>query len=141
MFDADFFSISPAEAASMDPMQRWLLEAAYRALENGQFATLDSLSCHPSWGMPRGKEKANGDIASCSRDVDGECIEFHDRGLHGVLQHGLYVAASSRSRMPPNVRRCGFRPQHARKSAQLVLQSSGSEHCTRFCVLGYGHVH
>ncbi|KAG6353662.1 hypothetical protein INS49_005370 [Diaporthe citri] len=33
-FDADFFSISPAEAAAMDPMQRWLLEAAYRALEN-----------------------------------------------------------------------------------------------------------
>ncbi|KAI2464634.1 putative polyketide synthase [Annulohypoxylon bovei var. microspora] len=33
-FDADFFSISPAEAASMDPMQRWLLEAAYKALEN-----------------------------------------------------------------------------------------------------------
>lgn len=35
VFDADFFSISPAEAASMDPMQRWLLETAHRALENG----------------------------------------------------------------------------------------------------------
>lgn len=34
-FDADFFSISPNEATSMDPMQRWLLEAAYLALENG----------------------------------------------------------------------------------------------------------
>ncbi|KAI1810305.1 putative polyketide synthase [Poronia punctata] len=34
LFDADFFSISPAEAAAMDPMQRWLLEVAYRALEN-----------------------------------------------------------------------------------------------------------
>ncbi|KAI1742676.1 putative polyketide synthase [Xylaria scruposa] len=33
-FDADFFSISPSEASSMDPMQRWLLEAVYRALEN-----------------------------------------------------------------------------------------------------------
>ncbi|KAI0378207.1 putative polyketide synthase [Hypomontagnella monticulosa] len=33
-FDADFFSISPAEAAAMDPMQRFLLETAYRALEN-----------------------------------------------------------------------------------------------------------
>ncbi|KAI0156750.1 polyketide synthase [Hypoxylon sp. FL1284] len=33
-FDADFFSIAPAEAAAMDPMQRWLLETAYRALEN-----------------------------------------------------------------------------------------------------------
>ncbi|KAJ2997560.1 hypothetical protein NUW58_g619 [Xylaria curta] len=34
LFDADFFSISPAEAAAMDPMQRWLLEVAYKALEN-----------------------------------------------------------------------------------------------------------
>ncbi|KAK4200731.1 thiolase-like protein [Triangularia verruculosa] len=34
VFDADFFTISPTEAAAMDPMQRWLLEAAYRALEN-----------------------------------------------------------------------------------------------------------
>ncbi|KAI0181683.1 putative polyketide synthase [Hypoxylon sp. FL1284] len=33
-FDAEFFSISPAEAMAMDPMQRWLLEVAYRALEN-----------------------------------------------------------------------------------------------------------
>ncbi|KAK4107386.1 putative polyketide synthase [Canariomyces notabilis] len=34
VFDAGFFSISPTEAASLDPMQRWLLETAYRALEN-----------------------------------------------------------------------------------------------------------
>ncbi|KAI0383929.1 putative polyketide synthase [Hypomontagnella monticulosa] len=33
-FDAGFFSISPVEAASLDPMQRWLLEVAYHALEN-----------------------------------------------------------------------------------------------------------
>ncbi|KAI0804310.1 hypothetical protein GGR55DRAFT_691161 [Xylaria sp. FL0064] len=33
-FDAPFFSITAAEAASMDPMQRWTLEAAYRAFEN-----------------------------------------------------------------------------------------------------------
>ncbi|KAH7304047.1 putative polyketide synthase [Stachybotrys elegans] len=32
-FDADFFSIPPVEAASLDPMQRWLLETTYHALE------------------------------------------------------------------------------------------------------------
>jgi len=34
-FDAPFFSIAPAEAACMDPQQRWILEIAYRAFENG----------------------------------------------------------------------------------------------------------
>ncbi|RMZ80672.1 hypothetical protein DV738_g2743, partial [Chaetothyriales sp. CBS 135597] len=33
-FDAPFFSITPAEAAGMDPQQRGLLETAYRAFEN-----------------------------------------------------------------------------------------------------------
>lgn len=33
-FDAPFFSIQPAEAMSMDPQQRCILEASYRALEN-----------------------------------------------------------------------------------------------------------
>ncbi|KFH41335.1 Lovastatin nonaketide synthase-like protein [Hapsidospora chrysogenum ATCC 11550] len=33
-FDARFFSISPAEAVSMDPMQRMLLEVVYEAIEN-----------------------------------------------------------------------------------------------------------
>ena len=34
MFDADFFGISPAEAAAMDPQQRLALELAWEALED-----------------------------------------------------------------------------------------------------------
>ncbi|KAI0469826.1 polyketide synthase [Xylariaceae sp. FL0804] len=35
VFDAPFFSITPAEAAAMDPQPRWALETAYHALETG----------------------------------------------------------------------------------------------------------
>ncbi|KAH7330434.1 reducing type I polyketide synthase [Rhexocercosporidium sp. MPI-PUGE-AT-0058] len=34
VFDAPFFSIPPSEAATMDPLQRGVLETTYRALEN-----------------------------------------------------------------------------------------------------------
>lgn len=34
-FDAPFFSVTPKEAAGMDPQKRLLLEVAYEALENG----------------------------------------------------------------------------------------------------------
>ena len=34
LFDADFFSIAPTEAVAIDPVQRILLETAYRAFEN-----------------------------------------------------------------------------------------------------------
>ncbi|KAH7381320.1 polyketide synthase-like protein [Phaeosphaeria sp. MPI-PUGE-AT-0046c] len=43
LFDAPFFSISPAEAMAMDPMQRILLEVAYEALENSG-VTLEKIS-------------------------------------------------------------------------------------------------
>ncbi|KAI1384387.1 ketoacyl-synt-domain-containing protein [Hypoxylon trugodes] len=33
-FDAPLFGITPKEAASMDPIQRWTLEVSYRAFEN-----------------------------------------------------------------------------------------------------------
>lgn len=36
-FDAPFFSITPNEASCMDPVQRWLLETTYKALEGGGF--------------------------------------------------------------------------------------------------------
>ncbi|KAI6381444.1 hypothetical protein MCOR25_001140 [Pyricularia grisea] len=34
VFDAPFFSVTAKEAASMDPLQRWTLEASYHAFEN-----------------------------------------------------------------------------------------------------------
>ena len=37
-FDAPFFSISPTEAAALDPQHRLLLETSYRALENGMIS-------------------------------------------------------------------------------------------------------
>ncbi|MEE1769452.1 SDR family NAD(P)-dependent oxidoreductase [Streptomyces sp. JV185] len=37
-FDAEFFSISPREAESMDPQQRMALELAWRAIENAGYA-------------------------------------------------------------------------------------------------------
>lgn len=37
-FDADFFSISPAEANALDPMQKQLLEVSYHAFENAGIA-------------------------------------------------------------------------------------------------------
>ncbi|KAK7983237.1 hypothetical protein PG989_010639 [Apiospora arundinis] len=46
-FDADFFSIAPTEASAMDPMQRWLLETAYRALENAGIP-MESVSGTPT---------------------------------------------------------------------------------------------
>ncbi|KAI1337734.1 beta-ketoacyl synthase domain-containing protein [Xylariaceae sp. FL0016] len=42
-FDAPFFSITPAEAANMDPQQRGILQCVYRALENAG-VTLDAAS-------------------------------------------------------------------------------------------------
>lgn len=39
-FDAPFFSISPGEAACMEPQQRGMLETSFRALENGTYEAL-----------------------------------------------------------------------------------------------------
>jgi len=36
VFDAPFFSVTAKEAAAMDPLQRWTLEASYRAFEKGE---------------------------------------------------------------------------------------------------------
>lgn len=43
-FDAPFFSVTSKEAKAMDPMQRWTLEASYRAFEKG-----GKRICHTTW--------------------------------------------------------------------------------------------
>ena len=45
-FDADFFGITPREAAAMDPQQRLLLEVAWEALEHAGLAP-DALGRNP----------------------------------------------------------------------------------------------
>lgn len=49
-FDAPFFSISPAEAMAMDPMQRMLLEVVYEATERSgiplSFLSGTNISCY-----------------------------------------------------------------------------------------------
>lgn len=40
-FDAPFFAMTPAEAASLDPQQRMLLECVYTAMENAGYTMAD----------------------------------------------------------------------------------------------------
>lgn len=41
-FDAAFFSMASGEAEALDPLQRWLLETTYEAIENGKQVPLKS---------------------------------------------------------------------------------------------------
>ena len=51
-FDAEFFAISPREAAAMDPQQRLLLEVACEALEDAGIPTHGDPG-HPNRGLRR----------------------------------------------------------------------------------------
>nr|ANM86508.1 putative type I PKS [Cladonia uncialis subsp. uncialis] len=65
LFDAPFFSITSAEAASMDVQQRALLETAYRALENCDNFTLKYASLRLTKDAPAMPlEKVNGSKTS-----------------------------------------------------------------------------
>lgn len=46
-FDAPFFAMTPAEAASLDPQQRLLLECAYTAMENAGY-TMEDMQGSPT---------------------------------------------------------------------------------------------
>lgn len=48
LFDAPFFSVSPAEAECMDPQQRSLLECTYHALENAGISTASIIGTRTS---------------------------------------------------------------------------------------------
>lgn len=65
-FDCSFFGISPKEAASLDPQQRWLLEAAWESLEDAGLAA-ESLA-GTSTGVFVGA--CNGDYAQLFRPND-----------------------------------------------------------------------
>ena len=57
-FDAEFFEISPSEAAKMDPQQRLLLEVAHEALEHAGIPA-DSLAADADGGFRRGMRWAS----------------------------------------------------------------------------------
>lgn len=69
VFDAPFFSITSAEAMSMDPQHRILLETAYRALENGMLPLRLKTHC----------ADAN------SWNTDGESFRDRHGSLYGVI--------------------------------------------------------
>ena len=56
-FDAEFFEITPSEAAKMDPQQRLLLEVAHEALEHAGIPA-DSLR-HTQTGVSPGRAWAS----------------------------------------------------------------------------------
>ncbi|TLP54793.1 type I polyketide synthase [Microbispora triticiradicis] len=74
-FDAEFFGISPNEAAVMDPQQRLMLELAWEALENARIAPTSIRDRHV--GVFVGT--MSGDYGTV----------LHRNGLQGITRHTL----------------------------------------------------
>lgn len=71
-FDAPFFSITPAEAAGIDPQQRNMLETVYKALENAGIT------------LPRAAGTRTGVYVGCS-SADFRDVSLKD--LDGSLRY------------------------------------------------------
>ncbi|KAB5517403.1 putative polyketide synthase [Coniochaeta sp. 2T2.1] len=98
VFDAPFFSLTAKEAASMDPLQRWTLETAYRAFEKAgmPISTLRdsqtavfSASMTEDWARMTGMDPDNADRTAVTGTVASlipNRISFYF-GLHGPSVH------------------------------------------------------
>ena len=100
-FDADFFEISPREAAKMDPQQRLLLEVAHEALEHAGIPS-DSLR-HTQTGVFAGACSGRIRISGVGGSESGRCVvRYRGRAEHyrqsgvvflrsaGAVGHGGY---------------------------------------------------
>ncbi|OJD33820.1 polyketide synthase [Diplodia corticola] len=84
VFDAPFFSITPAEAKAMDPQQRLLLEVSYEALENAGLRISD----------------LKGSKTSCyAGSFTGD---YRDLTMHDNQGHGLYTATGTHTSLVAN---------------------------------------
>lgn len=81
-FDAPFFSITPPEAACMDPQQRGLLETVYRAFENGE--------------PPRDTPLRVGGLCYASWHTYGASIRLKDIRLRGMFYSRIRANACER---------------------------------------------
>ncbi len=86
-FDAEFFEISPREAAKMDPQQRLLLEVAYEALEHAGIPA-DSLR-RTQTGVFAGACAERIWISGVDRSEPSGCVVGHGRCTEHYRQSGL----------------------------------------------------
>lgn len=94
-FDAPFFSIKPAEAVEMDPLQRGLLESSYRALENGKAPRVLEIyfaKDHNSAGVPIQNAAGSRTAVYIGSFSDDYKALFHKDPEHAAQYSGSGVA-------------------------------------------------